>query len=777
MLIITFSNKSQDKWSSGDIKIKQTGADMRIFLLSLVIFCTFTGSLFAESEIYNRYNNLVANPYAQNDWDSWYHAVNAQIANESASVGSKCFQLNPLGSTHSDIRSITMPAEPGQRLMFGYSFKAASDSTFEPGSGTANLRFFNSSGVFISQQTYALEHTNGQWQSYLQEDIVVPNDTAQMDIVIVMGNYSGTGTANGQFYTDDIFVYQELPNFTTGNTWGDQLFVIRKWTLSDVQFLLIQSLQGLLAQTKPEIYIDTNTHETIYLDDLVANHGVSALRVDSLYWYMNRYKNRLSGYVLYDINDSQSLVAASSMAAIRNAVMVDVTLESWFQQFGLTKLTDLRGKDCVWVYQNYWNDFNKNGIVLKQPDIALDGSAYWFRDFPIAQKLIWWWSSNYSLTAEIFNNVIDASFAHGWDNPAAPGELGAVEFHSLYSLYTSATAAVCNVSTLAGMTHKYPEIQLEPKNADNTYTTETGVHYVAFMMSDMDNLGTQLGPHAWHWASDRFGNVNRGSFSMGWGMPPSLMELAPTVVQWWYNNGTENDGFTAPCTLGYCYPEKMPELEKHSRKIDELMSKAGLRTIMIPGKLWPTDMTYNNYYPTAKFFSRLDSIRGMFYMDVNGDYARYAGRILWFDGKPLVTCRYTMWDGGQYEGISRTPAQMAATLNSLPRNPANTDSYSFVIIHAWSYGLDDVKEVVDNLDANVRVVTPDELIEQIYINLTPCQTAPLRTDFNNDCNVDLNDYSNIAAEWMKAENVYTDLNYDNAVNNKDMMRFAEDWLK
>ena len=76
----------------------------------------------------------------------------------------------------------------------------------------------------------------------------------------------------------------------------------------------------------------------------------------------------------------------------------------------------------------------------------------------------------------------------------------------------------------------------------------------------------------------------------------------------------------------------------------------------------------------------------MYYIDVNGDYAGQHGKILWFDGKPFVTCRFTLWNGSQYEGISRNAAQLAATLNAQPTTPDSPGGYSLVCSRV-SYGL------------------------------------------------------------------------------------------
>ncbi len=631
---------------------------------------------------FNEHFNLVSNPYAEESFTGWTY-TNADIFNDSASAGTKSFRLIPATTTRAQIRTVRMPVDAQQNLKIGYSFKSLPGAVIGASSSYVMFRFYDAGGNKVGGNNFELSTTSNQWVS-ADDQAFAPAGTVEMDIRIVV-NMNDDGGAAGQFLFDDIFVYRELyPLGLTGTAPG-KLYVINKTRLSDPrEFLMIQSLQGVVAQTAPQIYIRDS--ETTYLDDLLNVHGLTMRESNSLYFYLNTFRSHITGYILYDIDDEQSMLAASSLAGIMQAVMVDVDIESdIINSYGaadplnLPKLIDVRGKDCWWVYQNYGDQFDKNGIMIKNPYIGQDASAYYIRDMGIAKKLLWWWGSSSIRTAEVLEQVIDNSHCWGWDDPSAPGELAATQFHSEYSLYTGATAAVSNLSTLAVMGQKYPGLTLEQKIDDNVYTPESNVHYVCFMMSDMDNIGTELGNNGWHVSPNYFGYVNRGHFPMGWGMPASLYELAPTVVQWWYRNATENDSFTAACSgLGYMYSSYFPDLENHTRKTEQLIEKANLRTCVIADKWYPRSMTYSSYYPYAHMYSRLDNIRGMFYFDVNGDYARYDGDILWFDGKPMVTCRYTLWDSAQYNGISRDAEDLADSLNSRPTNPYSESGYSFV---------------------------------------------------------------------------------------------------
>ena len=65
-----------------------------------------------------------------------------------------------------------------------------------------------------------------------------------------------------------------------------------------------------------------------------------------------------------------------------------------------------------------------------------------------------------------------------------------------------------------------------------------------------------------------------------------------------------------------------------------------------------------------------------------------------------------------------TPEDCLEKLNSAPVDITSEDGYSFVIIHAWSgYTMDDICDMISKLDDHVKVVTPDEFMQQIMRNV------------------------------------------------------------
>ena len=751
-----------------------------IIILAIHLFaCPCSG------DIFDTVNNFVSNGDAEQGWTDWYRSVNTSLASDSVNYGSNSFQLEPTTGIHSDIRTGYISAQPSDIFVLKYNFKSLAGTVIELGSSFIALRSFDENNNYLGEDQFELQITNGNWAEF-EHEITTKTGCRKIDIWFIVNGF-GSQASSGQFRIDNVQLYRFIPSMSRGiGAVSDQVFVIRQSALNNAEFVMMQTLQGLLAQTKPEIWIDQG--DTSLLDDLVANHGITYTRSDSLFFYLNRYLNRVNGYVLYDLNDLHSITAANSMASILNAVMVDISLQSYMNSLGYSQTFDARGKTDQWVYDNYWDDFNHDSIIVREEDISAHPAAYYFRDWGVAIKSIFWWNSSTTLSQQIYDSVTGNAPCYGWtDGTAAGSEQDSIAFHSESGLYQVPADWLLNLSTLAGMAKRTQPWDFNQPISDNTYTKEQGVHYVAFKMSDMDNILTLIAANNFRTNSLYYANSNRGTIAMGWGMPPSLVELAPSAVELWYRDATENDGFSAPTSgMGYTYPHLWPEneLQANMLKLESLMEKADLETVVISDNLWPQELSYSTYTNVAEKFASIEQVKGMLYLDVNGDYARYgreadagrADRIYWFNDKPLVPCRYTLWDSSLYDGVSRTGLQLAQTINSLPTDPQNPDSYTFIVVHAWSYGLDEVATCIANLDPDVRVVTPDELIKQIRMNFLPCDDNPPATDITGNCVVDIEDLQVLAGQWLIPNPIKGDFNSNGIVNLDDFAQLCNEWL-
>ena len=498
-----------------------------------------------------------------------------------------------------------------------------------------------------------------------------------------------------------------------------RIFYVDNGYLSRTQQVMFQTLQGLVARVEPALFIRNNSNQ-LWLNDLHSQYRVNKTDISMiagaagpLAWALDYFAAYYSSYILCDAyNDADSLTAAVCLAAaLPDSIVVDITDVSLMTSRNVPMAYDARGRDEKWVWDQFSNNFTREAIFVQRNDVTAQGAH--LRDLPVTLGALTWWHENLIETEAVFSDFKANIPLYGWESPVAPGEDNAIAFHSEYGMYTIPADWMLNLSLFAGTASLEPEIEFTQPCSDNTYTPEGNVHYVTFLMSDMDNANTIFSGDGWAQNSLRYGSSHRGQFAMGWGMPPVMMQIGPTVMKWWYDNAYETDCFISYCSgLDYFHPSKFPELQLHMSHLDKYLRKADLSTLCILDN-YSGPMT-SEAYTTGQLYGQLDNLRGFFlgYDHGNGD-------ILWFNGKPMVTGRYALW-ADRRVGVCDNGINLAASINALPTDPYSSDGYTFVIVHAWSYGWDEVATCIASLESDVRVVTPNELIEQIYLhNLAP----------------------------------------------------------
>lgn len=515
----------------------------------------------------------------------------------------------------------------------------------------------------------------------------------------------------GQVYQGDVWSFNCADYLDYQIPAPEVIYYIERRNLSTTQFNMVASLQGLVARTRPEIFI-THDFATTWFNDF-SSYGIPKHHAGSISSLLARYRSHFNSYILCDrALDPPSVTAAFALAAVSpDSIVVDVTDLSLMQGRGdgIPMLADMRGKNDQWVWQRHANSFSKRALFLESH------TGKGLRDLPITIGGLTWWNEDRYKTQAVLDAMLPNIPAHAFFNPTRTSELSSVRYHSENSIWNCVDEMQSNLTMFTAFSSLEPKIEMRQPVSDNKYPKKDKVHFVSFCMSDMDNINVMFDVRNWAHQKNRYGSPLRGQIPMGWGMPLALRQLGPTVMKWWLDNATENDGFIAYGSgLDYVYPSKFPHWNLHLHHVNHYLGESDIRALCILDYFHPQQLTYYNYKHIGEQYAALDNLDGFFMADVNGDYARNKGKILWFKNKPMITCRFTLWNSGQYRGVSQTPADLAASINRLPANPSSEYGYSFVIVHAWSYGLSQINECIQLLDKDVEVVTPYEMIQQVY---------------------------------------------------------------
>ena len=235
-------------------------------------------------------------------------------------------------------------------------------------------------------------------------------------------------------------------------------------------------------------------------------------------------------------------------------------------------------------------------------------------------------------------------------------------------------------------------------------TAEPGKHYVSFVMSDGDNMQYMTNLFYDHnWASS-----HRGEFSMTWDMSPTMAEMNPVAMNYFYNNastGTNRDFFINSGGLGLAFPSQYPDIDGFKAATVEGMKTADQNIISV----------LDNSYDLNKLSVLLDDpqVMALMYKTYGQYYKGRDGAIDWINGKPILSVKYSLWDG------SDTADSIANAINNSSHyDPLNDQaSYDIVNVHPWSSDpMGNLKYLVDHLNSNVEVVPLDELMILLRAN-------------------------------------------------------------
>ena len=496
----------------------------------------------------------------------------------------------------------------------------------------------------------------------------------------------------------------------------DFLYTVDRWQLTNYEKIMLASMQGITAKDTPCIYVMENENYKLWLDEMVAQKGIETEEANDIYLLLEKVSESIKGYILYDLSDNTSLNVATSLAGINRAILVDYHIEDQIKAMGFECILDVRGCDDKWLYDNYKDQFGygedklNNTIILEQRAFENDDRNFLLRDYAIFCNMACIYQSDSPLKDAFLNRLEDDSILLGWGDGDVVGESEMGSAAARNGVMQVASDWHANLSVLSAMVPT-EEIINQKTAVDTEELTTENVHYVTFIWTDGDNIQWTSGSFAKHssyWASE-----SRGRYNMGWGINNLLYEAAPTTMEYYYktasNEADAKDYFVVGPHFAYA-TEFKDTLGDWTYNLNILMGKTGLKYVQI------NELDTMNVFPEAfDDYTEHENIHGLFYLEYS-QYHKENGKIVWSNGKPVVSARYSIWDPNGMDNA--TPEDCLEKLNSAPVDVTSEDGYSFVTIHAWSgYTMDDICDMIEKLDDHVKVVTPDEFMQQIIKNV------------------------------------------------------------
>lgn len=481
--------------------------------------------------------------------------------------------------------------------------------------------------------------------------------------------------------------------------------------------LLAASLQGLAAKHSTEQiflkagafdfykpYIEKNWNTTIS-----TTIGSKTVNLQNL---AEHYKDHIKGYILCSMNEGHdSIDVAVSLAGILDCVIATKANRKMLENLGYECVLDVSECDDNWLRESeYWDKLSRE-IAFEQPSsmapklvdyAVLCGSYFNFYD-----------GRNSNEHKKMYEFLDDNAVVFGYNNTL--GEFDTVKSFSEINIQMIPSDHACNIATLSG----FPMQELKQKTEYDADVNAENVHTVCFLMSDGDNM--QWIVNDFSTTQKWYGSPLRGTFDMGWGVPPTSVDLIAPMANYLYDNMTARDEFVMELSgIGYTFPSKWKQEARleMTAQLADYMKRSDLRFAEILD-----DNGFNE--KTMSDFTVQDGIDGLFYIEYS-NYAGKNGKIIWTNGKPAVSAKARLWaDLG--DGQIKT---IASRINKASTDVTSEKAYSFIIVHAWS-GMKDgklspsgntmeaVQALIAEFNENVEVVTPGEFMDRLIKNCKP----------------------------------------------------------
>ena len=385
--------------------------------------------------------------------------------------------------------------------------------------------------------------------------------------------------------------------FPTFGTPADPMDAVVSITMSRDEQLALSCLQGIVNKTRPRILmLDAETDEGAYT--WPQTMGINFTESDFLSIFA-KYAKEASGAVLYSEAKSTHYVnLACTAAAVNGAVAMTPAVYNYLLKNGITLsvVEDLcplkmstRKEIYEYLYDTYWERCTHR-LIISQPT----NEAFHMRDLCTAAGCAMVFLENRKeeerLVYEKFLADMEPgnAIAMGWYTEERSGITTATAF----GLSTVPADHFCNPTVYA------QDKPIHLKELRDAPDPENKI-YAALFVSDGDNIQYNERFMRGFWDKNA---SDRGQTCINWTISPALVDVAPDIMNYYYDTATDKDCFVCgPSGLGYAMPVNTLDEEieaknyvrddnnfaKYVALSNRYLERAGLRVVTIWDNLTP----------------------------------------------------------------------------------------------------------------------------------------------------------------------------------------------
>lgn len=360
-------------------------------------------------------------------------------------------------------------------------------------------------------------------------------------------------------------------------------------SLSDEERIMFCTLQGIVNRTQPRILLYNHNEEPRTTWPSAHSLRVVTIASTRAYTLVKLFQDEIKGLVLYsnELTNHYSNLAAT-IGGLDRLLPVTAEIRAKLIENGmdfpvvedLTKLTLSTAVDVyTYLYDNYWSRCNHRLLISERPNIpyvhdigAACGSAcVWLDSRTTSERQL--------LDKMLKDMTPGRDFVLGW----YPEERSGVGEATKYGLSTVPADFFENTTVYTAVNKPIviPPVPKRPKLENKVYA--------AVYISDGDNI-----QYCQHAMAKIFEQGGRGKMPMNWTISPSLADIAPMMLNYYYGKATENDCFVSgPSGMGYAMPydahnsryyassSNSTLITPYTQLTQRYIEKAGLRVITI----------------------------------------------------------------------------------------------------------------------------------------------------------------------------------------------------
>ena len=312
--------------------------------------------------------------------------------------------------------------------------------------------------------------------------------------------------------------------------------------------IALTALQGQINKKKPRIILHSTNSLIEGMNTWPDRLNIKRNEIESPFELIKKYKDEIKGVVVYAGRNPHMRNLAASVANFSEAIPVDSRLYEVLKEKGIDlpvieDLTNLKFKDHKeiynYLYDNYFDKCSKRIFFSLSPTIhtsytrdmaaAVGGAIVWL-DARIEEE---------EVILHKFLNHFPAgqSVILGW----WPEERSGIGAGTKHGVSTIPSDFYDNSTVYASFEHimHIPAVPKKPKLENKIY--------LAIFLSDGDNV-----QYCQHRMSELWANEDRGSVPLNWTVSPGLVDIGPSLLNYFYDTASDNDCIcSGPSGLGY----------------------------------------------------------------------------------------------------------------------------------------------------------------------------------------------------------------------------------